>query len=89
MLWAHRDLLMIVEGFSETPGGSGECDRRVRDAAGDRRWQWHSRRAREEDSMSLSHQEGPWTGRDRRSGAGGDWAGAGVVRAGAARDSVF
>lgn len=28
MLWAHRDLLMIVEGFSETPGGSGECDRR-------------------------------------------------------------
>ena len=52
MLWAHRDLLMIVEGFSETPGGSGECDRRVRDAAGDRRWQWHSRRSREEDSMA-------------------------------------
>lgn len=22
MLWAHRDLLMIVEGFSEAPGGS-------------------------------------------------------------------
>ena len=22
MLWAHHDLLMIVEGFSEAPGGS-------------------------------------------------------------------
>ena len=41
------------------------------------------------DSLSLSHQESPRTGRDRRGGAGGDWAGVGVVRAGAARDSVF
>ena len=51
MLWAHRDLLMIVEGFSEAPGGSGECDRRVRDAAGDHRRKRYSKRSREEDSM--------------------------------------
>lgn len=51
MPWAHRDLLMIVEGFSEAPGGSGECDRRARDAAGDHRRKRYSRRSREEDSM--------------------------------------
>ena len=39
--------------------------------------------------MSLSHQEGPWTGGDRRGGAGRIGRGVGVVRAGAARDSVF
>ena len=39
--------------------------------------------------LSLSHQEGPWTGGDRRGGAGGIGRGVGVVRAGAARDGVF
>ena len=39
--------------------------------------------------MILSHQEGPWTGGDRRGGAGRIGRGVGVVRAGAARDSVF
>ena len=41
------------------------------------------------ESVSLSHQEGPRTGGDRRGGAGGIGRGVGVVRAGAARDSVF
>ena len=41
------------------------------------------------DALSLSHQESPRTGGDRRGGAGGIGRGVGVVRAGAARDSVF